>query len=221
MKPLLAPLAVLVSLGALHACSSTPSTDSASRADSGADSAPAAEPGSTPYNGAAPAGTPYVAQPGDDRTPDDVVPNFEGLKFNAYPLHGIRPRIVEISVETIRLMSERAGNRPQIELAVRGAIEAALKRSNITVVSRSQNKLNFTVKDCRNVPDTAECVAIDAVFRSPKFELEVGGYSHNGVTNGEGQRSHVAGDLTRAYYGAINAVMERLNKQLEIVTSHQ
>jgi predicted PurR-regulated permease PerM len=197
MKPYLATWAVLVFLGVLHACSSTP-TSSSSVSESAS---------------ASPTATPYVAQPGDELTPDDALPNFKGLTFNAYPMRHIRPRIVEITVETTRSTSAHAGNRVQIEQAVRSALETALKRSNITVVSRSQNKINFTIKDCRNLPDATGCIALDAVFRSPKFELEVGGYSHN-----DGQHSD---DLTRAYYGAINAVMERLNKQLEIVGAHQ
>lgn len=197
MRTLLASLAVLVFSGIVASCSSTPEPASSRTATDTDSGQPAASPTATPY----------VAQPGDDRTPDDVVPDFTGAKFNSYPMHNIRPRIVEISIETTRIAGERAANRPQIENAVRGAIETALKRSNITVVSRSQNKINFTIKDCRNLPDNGECIALDAVFRSPKFELEVGGYSQ--------------GDPNRAYFGAINAVMERLNKQLEIVGAHQ
>jgi hypothetical protein len=163
-------------------------------------------------------------QASSGETAEDIVPVFTGVVFNAFPLKGIRPRIVEISVETTRNNSYRATNKAHIQNAVREAFEAALKRSNITVVSRASNKINFEIKDCRNVPETAECVHIDAVYRSPRFELEVGGYSHNAtVTTGTDNRdsARLIGDLSKAYTGAINAVLERLDRQMNIVGQYQ
>ncbi|MBS1958716.1 MAG: hypothetical protein JST80_04510 [Bdellovibrionales bacterium] len=163
--------------------------------------------------------TPVTDQPlKADETPDDSVPDFKDITFNPVGFHYLRPRIVEVtSIETYRALSVHARNKTQIEAAVRAGIEKALARNKVSVVSRNNNKLYFEIKDCKNMPDSAECVQIDAVFRSPKFELEVGGYSHNGYSADGSSVSRVAGDITRAYAGAINAVLERLDKQLEIV----
>lgn len=167
----------------------------------------------------APSASPEADRPlRADETPDDSVPDFKDAAFNSVGFQHLRPRIVEINtVETFRALSVHARNKPAIEAAVRVGIEKFLARNKISVVSRSTNKLYFEVKDCKNMPDSAECVQIDCVFRSPKFELEVGGYSHNGYSADGSSVSRIAGDISRAYIGAINAVMERLDKQLEIV----
>lgn len=212
---------VLLSSLLLTSCASSPKNDSDSKAEATLGTSQDATDGEAASNAAPNSASEISADVPDDRTPDDIVPDFTGMKFNGYPMKQIRPRIVEIGIETTRMRSERAANLPQIELVLRNALESALKSSKVTVVARAQNKIQFTVKDCRDAPDMTECVAIDAVLRTPKFELEVGGYSHSGTIESERTSEQQVSDLSRAYFGAINAVMERLNKQLEIVGAHQ
>jgi hypothetical protein len=215
-----AMLTLLVTLG-LKGCASTstsnpnPSTDQ----DSNLTSAP------TDTASTDSARTANSPEPTSDSNPpphEDGVPDFKNANFGVYPFQEIRPRVVEITVETSRTLSEEAKNREDILTSVRAGIIIALQRSNIRVAAQATNKMNFEIKDCRDAGDSAECVHIDVVLRTPRFELEVGGYSHNGYTSlGSASDPTSRGDLTRAYLGALNAVLERLNKQLEIVGMHQ
>lgn len=210
------PLAITLLIGHLIlGCSSSTEKPASSEV---AESAKAETPES-PIVQATPSPTPSTgvtefinATAGD--TGEDSVPDLSQFTFRPYPLQGIRPRIVQIQVTTTKDSSYRASNRATIENAVRVALERALKTSNITVVSRATNKIDFEIKDCRNVANPSECIHIDAVFRSPRFELEVGGYSQLGSDS-------PAGDLSKAYAGAINAVIERLDKQLVLVQQYQ
>lgn len=144
----------------------------------------------------------------------EQVPDYKPMTYQEFPFKDLKPRALEIRVENLRAINKTANNSLQVEQAVAEAFVNAFEKCGVSVVSRSQNKLTITLEDCKDAPEGAACVQMNAKFRSPRVAIEVGGFARNGYTR-EGRAWQSFGDISEAYRTSTGLIMEGLNQQFE------
>ena len=73
------------------------------------------------------------------------------------------------------------------------------------------------IEDCKSDDQGGECVNISLALKTPKYQVEVGGFSQNGLRREGGGSIPGMGDLSQAYQTALEMVMKSLPDQVQKV----